>query len=1156
MEIAPDPFRSPQRDLHDLLQAELLHTIGAYGEVAKRLDLLRSGIEDPQARRTDWTRLLGHVADGALDCNKHLRALSLMPIELRRGAGMPPLMETEGVEVPPRHPYPGDDQPLQERRTHRWIVDYYATTAASIEATDETETDEELAKAPEPEKRLGRFLRQVNDPQRRSTIKTAKHVHRGHDEAMRVLGTRAGTVRAAAVLDSDLTTTGADALHEAVVEAFAQAHLCMHRAESYLSHAYADKMRQHQRITELARAELERSLVLNTFVYAVSRSVPWLFADSPEERGAVQDEISECRERLSPAYCMWVSLELSMLAMHRRAYALWLLGEPARAYRDFAKLLRFLRGARPQLDRRATRVPGAQTFVEGLGAIAEHHIGRIYRGQGAHKVALTYFRRALRRLDGWDADPEIGPLLRNSRWRVHLLISEAKAYYELGKMKACLLSYMLGYRAFLELVATESQVHVNFRTTDGIIAWLQTIIDDPEIDKREVVARLAPFVDQLETVSGPIHLRLMSADIILRLGHVLYMLHLPAAPVTGVEESRSQIGGDLAWRCMRHAATLDQTSTLIASGLEKIGRQDPTGGREIPEALTTRDLERQWPGGGGRFEESARVVEYILQHSLSTMDERRGTESGESRELVARDLMRAFLASTDSSNVKLAQVYRYLMKERPAAVTDDRAANAGTRKRESPKLELVCLRRYSSFFPFLPRPSAFGAPGGGYFVQVHDESDPFGIVVDPGPNFLDNLYRCGYSLDDLHMIVVTHDHADHLASLDALLSLIGYREMLMPRKAFEKERRLTIIGNESVTERYRFFNDPERRDNVLVVGFDRARELTHDRPTDPVSGLTARLDPKTLVIEPVATRDHRDAHGSLAQGFMLSVGEGRQQSRIFFTSDTGPELEAKRYAQGMPFEDAIDGAHVVVAHLSAVPHPRLRELAGLEDIVADSGLTKDFNELWRTAVEETERGGDDAATQMNFLLRQVQFGFQVRYPPEEEGAPPRQDLRISPLWPAADMGKLSEKHLYLDGVLEVADSMMEVELEEDEQRLLIIGELREELGSFRARMAKAINHRLFSEKPLRAVTADIGLKVRVQDGRVSVHCTTCDLDNDLVETERYHDIKRISEVCVKGENEAIFYSCEIHRPGGDDDPTKQFHPTFLEAVERYDPFAM
>jgi hypothetical protein len=70
----------------------------------------------------------------------------------------------------------------------------------------------------------------------------------------------------------------------------------------------------------------------------------------------------------------------------------------------------------------------------------------------------------------------------------------------------------------------------------------------------------------------------------------------------------------------------------------------------------------------------------------------------------------------------------------------------------------------------------------------------------------------------------------------------------------------------------------------------------------------------------------------------------------------------------------------------------------------------------------------------------------------------------------------------------------------------------------------------------------------VQKSQVKVLCTTCDLDNDLVDSERYRPLDDIWEVCVKGEDEGVFYNCGYH------DPQSQPEPTWLQAVDRYDLF--
>ena len=85
-----------------------------------------------------------------------------------------------------------------------------------------------------------------------------------------------------------------------------------------------------------------------------------------------------------------------------------------------------------------------------------------------------------------------------------------------------------------------------------------------------------------------------------------------------------------------------------------------------------------------------------------------------------------------------------------------------------------------------------------------------------------------------------------------------------------------------------------------------------------------------------------------------------------------------------------------------------------------------------------------------------------------------------------------------------------------------------------------------------ALTSDIGLNACVISSaagpRTEVLCTTCDLDTDRAPEERYHVADDIHEVCVKGENEGIFYNC------GDHDPSRRDDPAFLEQLERFDIF--
>jgi hypothetical protein len=407
------------------------------------------------------------------------------------------------------------------------------------------------------------------------------------------------------------------------------------------------------------------------------------------------------------------------------------------------------------------------------------------------------------------------------------------------------------------------------------------------------------------------------------------------------------------------------------------------------------------------------------------------------------------------------------------------------------------------------------------------------------------------------MILVTHDHADHMAALDPILALLGYRDILWAH-TFGENKKLIILGNDSVTERYKFYNEEGRKDTVKVLSFQawEARKIGKELKS-------LLVPPQALRIEAVSTWGHEDAGGSGAQGVMLSIGTGAESSSVLFTSDMGPidakqrELRRKPKSRivspGKSITEAIKEATIVVVHVSAIPLPQLRVLAGLQQtppsFEAETALFEGIWEALRKQIEEklsSDQVPDKIwALKRRFLVRQLQFGFHSSPIADDDG--PSSELRVSPLSPCDELERHSERHLYLDGLLSIAERMKRG----GGEKLLLIGELHEELGTFRTRIARALNEFLFDDSDSYALTADIGLTARVRessDSAIEILCTTCALDNDLVDVERFHAPDEICEVCVKGEDEGIFYNCKMH------DPQRQPQPTWVERVERYDPF--
>lgn len=205
-------------------------------------------------------------------------------------------------------------------------------------------------------------------------------------------------------------------------------------------------------------------------------------------------------------------------------------------------------------------------------------------------------------------------------------------------------------------------------------------------------------------------------------------------------------------------------------------------------------------------------------------------------------------------------------------------------------------------------------------------------------------------------------------------------------------------------------------------------------------------------------------------------------------------------------------------------------------------------------------------------LRRLRYAYWLStWRPRKKNGKSRRELHVRPL-ERGSTGKKSEialerwrprpEHLYLSGLLNWAHEARGADHRTG--RLLVLGELSEELGSFRRRVAHEINT-LWRPKnpkqrmPMRAITSDLGLRVlAVADRKASkrgradvrVSCSSCELDNDCAEEELWHHPQEIREVCIKGENEGIFYNCGWHDPGR----AERGEEAFIEKFERYDVF--
>jgi len=994
-----------------------------------------------------------------------------------------------------------------------------------------------------------------------------------------------------------------------VLRVHAEAHLSMHAVEAWRmmclgEHAQvADKEARHW-----LNFELDRSAALSTFAYCISRTAPWLFAKSEDEREMVIRDVRRAWENLVPTRCMWIANQVGLLSLHRRAYAHALKRDGAvDAYNDYHKLHQLIRDAERRVRAAPVQVDGALEFLAGLDAEAHHHIGELYRAEHAHKPALQHFKAASHRLDLLRKEGEASDVLANSRWQVELQISHGKACYEMGRHKEALSWHLQAWRAFLELHSSETNTAINTKDIENAVNWLESVKFEPELRKSEISERLRPVVDQLDRISAVGRLGALQAEILLRLGHLLFVLNLgyDAEELEAAQQREKERGDDsdeddrdrriaqerirrtLGFACLRKAAECDPHSTLVGTDLLKArfrfnkwweGELPPADGQCL-ELGNLEPIIDQWPRGGDDFERLARVAEYLM---LRVRKERfseppDGKDPEESDALLARDLMLDLFMSTDSINVRKSQIHRFLMKERLPA--------GSPLHHDSPAVEFICMRRYSSPFPLLPRPSAFRALGGGYFLRLHRKgvdkgASAYGVVVDPGVDFVENMYRSGYSLGDIDMIVITHDHVDHLGGLDPLLSLLHVRSQILSKQrknGDEKTRdrdKVRILTSASVTQRYSdVLRLKSAKSSFRFVPFEPLvdSETGVLRSTD--FGKRFPIDFELVAMSSAAGTEneeqggHRDLSNEASHGFCFRACSGDGPS-VAITSDTPPPPspeDGERYARWRSVWEPALSADVLVAHLGSVPLTELRQMDACE------GDEQDERDAERLGKLQKQLEAADS-----HLRGQIEYAHWLRsHQPKDEDGKPLERAKNAPL-----VGRLKGRwfpppeHNFLAGILRWAREYECRWLQKEEpqpQGLFIVGELSEELGTMRGKVATRLNQHVFRAGKRRerhdelelaaaestglpcALTADIGLHVCVakdehERSRVEVLCTTCNLDGDRSSLERYHPAHDVYEVCVKGENEGVFYNCLEH------DPARQDEPTFLERLERFDIF--
>lgn len=416
---------------------------------------------------------------------------------------------------------------------------------------------------------------------------------------------------------------------------------------------------------------------------------------------------------------------------------------------------------------------------------------------------------------------------------------------------------------------------------------------------------------------------------------------------------------------------------------------------------------------------------------------------------------------------------------------------SGEAKIPSPDFELIALRRWNSFSPNLGSRGSVTV-GGGYLARVYDSSADryLGVAVDPGYNFLENLFNEGFTIPDIDLVVVTHAHPDHTENLTNLFTLLRERSKRVGTSGADgqksglgpKECSMLLALTEGVFERFRSHLESEKefiRDiavlraeecrgnaasgNALWLWIDKDADLCHMELRERPDGL--KQGSALLKIEAKkALHGDGTSHDSIGVVLTLQKEEGQDAIRLGILSDS-------RYHKHLSKDYA--GCKVLIAHIGSL---------------LDEKWYRDYN---------------------RDPLRQGDICQYLHASPSERTDPKAYSRRR--LYSLLT----KENHLYLPGLARFICEFDELNPRPAEFKpLIILSEFGEELrGGLRTWLGRRLS-KISRNRPMHFMPADVGLRVDVSTG--TVFCSVC---------HRFVEPNKIEPYSVLPSEEAMAYVC-------------------------------
>ena len=282
------------------------------------------------------------------------------------------------------------------------------------------------------------------------------------------------------------------------------------------------------------------------------------------------------------------------------------------------------------------------------------------------------------------------------------------------------------------------------------------------------------------------------------------------------------------------------------------------------------------------------------------------------------------------------EIARKLSREKPLDFLDAMAEQEGKRAEFISSYRriplggvpfFVVLRKWNSYTPSLPigtrklEAVSQYSIGGGYFLSV-PSSEPevnqgYGLVIDPGYNFIHNFGLAGFCLDDIDGILITHAHNDHTNDFESLLALLHERNS--HHRGYRLQKRIGLFLNIGAFKKFSNYLDLSKAQeessfnvigNVVVMSPGQSYRIP------------GREDDLDLELVALFTNHDEIVTAKYALGLCLKVS-GRN---IYMTGDTGwtfetaknNELLLQKSGIDISSEDETQRISILISHLGSM----------------------------------------------------------------------------------------------------------------------------------------------------------------------------------------------------------------------------------------------